>query len=88
MHFLTRWQHRIFRTWPVAAAALGGLLLLIGTAVLSTSRKAEEIVAQLDQLNAHHRLVEGKLRLLRSDVHLSSIYIRDYLLDTDRKSVV
>src|ERR671935_3174413 len=76
---------RLFRTWPVAAAALGGLLLLFGTSVLSTSRKAEEIVQQLDQLNAHHREVEGTLRRLRSDVHLSSIYIRDYLLDTDRE---
>lgn len=79
------WQRRFFRTWPVAAAALAGLLLLIGTSVLSTSHKAEEIVAQLDQLNAHHRQVEGTLRRLRSDVHLSSIYIRDYLLDTDQQ---
>lgn len=85
MKFLTGWQRKFFRTWPVAAAALGGLLLLIGTSVLSTSRKAEEIIAQLDQLNAHHREVEGKLRRLRSDVHLSGIYIRDYLLDTDRE---
>jgi signal transduction histidine kinase len=75
---------RLFRTWPVAAAALGGLLLLFGTSVFSTFRKTEEIVAQLDQLNAHHRDVEGTLRHLRSDVQLSSIYIRDYLLDTDR----
>jgi signal transduction histidine kinase/outer membrane murein-binding lipoprotein Lpp len=85
MRFLSAWQRRLFRTWPVAAAALGGLLLLFGTSVLSTSRKAEEIVTQLDQLNAHHREVEGALRRLRSDVHLSSIYIRDYLLDTDRQ---
>ena len=83
MRFLSAWRRRLFRTWPVAAAALGGLLLLIGTSVLSTSRKAEEIIAQLDQLNAHHRELEGTLRRLRSDVHLSSIYIRDYLLDTD-----
>lgn len=76
---------RFFRTWPVAAAALGGLLLLIYTSVAATSRKAEEIYAQLDQLNAHHRSVETKLRRLRSDVHLSGIYIRDYLLDTDRE---
>jgi signal transduction histidine kinase len=85
MKFLSAWRRRIFRTWPVAAAALGGLLLLIGTSVLTTSRKAEEIYAQLDQLNSHHREVEGKLRRLRSDVHLSGIYIRDYLLDTDRE---
>jgi len=75
---------RFFRTWPVAALALGGLLLLIGTSVITTSRRAEEIYTQLDLLNTHQRDVEGKLRRLRADVHLSGIYIRDYLLDPDR----
>lgn len=85
MQFLGAWQRRFFRTWPVAAAALGGLLLLIYTSVATTSRKAEEIYAQLDQRNTHHREVENKLRRLRGDLHLSGIYIRDYLLDTDRE---
>ena len=76
---------RILRTWPVAAAAFAGLLLLFGTSVLSTGRRAEAIYEQLDQLNSHHRKVEGTLRRLRSDVHLSGIYIRDYLLDPDRE---
>jgi len=83
---MSKWQRRFLRTWwPVAAAALAGLLLLIYTSVATTSRKAEEIYAQLDQLNTHHRDVENKLRRLRGDVHLSGIYIRDYLLDTDRE---
>lgn len=77
-------RSRFFRTWPVAAAALGGLLFLIATSIVGTSRKAEEIYTQLDQLNRHHREVEGKLRRLRGDVQLSGIYIRDYLLDPDR----
>jgi len=85
MNLFSRWQRRIFRTWPVAALALAGLLVLIATSVVGTSRKAEEIYTQLDQLNSHHRDVEGKLRRLRADVHLSGIYIRDYLLDTDRE---
>ena len=87
MHVLMQWQRKFFRTWPVAAAALGGLLLLIYATVNTTSRKAEEIYAQLDQLNTHHRQVESRLRRLRGDVYLSSIYIRDYLLDTEREHV-
>src|SRR6188474_2510504 len=69
-----------FRTWPVAALGLGGLLLLVVVSVLAASNRAQEIYTQLDQLNTHQREVETKLRALRSDVHLSGIFIRDYLL--------
>src|SRR5262245_53241248 len=73
-----------FRTWPVAALGLGGLLLLVIVSVQAASSRAQEIYTQLDELNTHHRDVETKLRRLRSDVHLSGIFIRDYLLDTER----
>jgi hypothetical protein len=73
-----------FRTWPVAGLGLGGLLLLVIVTVLAASNRAQEIYTQLDRLNTHHRDVETKLRLLRSDVHLSGIFMRDYLLDTER----
>ena len=73
-----------FRTWPVAALGLIGLLLLILVSVLAASRKAHDIYTQLEQLNAHHQEVETKLRRLRSDVHLSGIFVRDYLLDQER----
>jgi signal transduction histidine kinase len=85
MKYLTGLQQRFFTTWPVAAAALAGLMFLIGTSIVGTSQRAEEIYAQLDQLNRHNREVEGKLRRLRADVHLSGIYIRHYLLDTNRE---
>jgi signal transduction histidine kinase len=75
-----------FRTWPVAALGLGGLLLLVVVSVLTASNRAQEIYTQLDQLNTHQRDVETKLRRLRSDVHLSGIFIRDYLLDPARES--
>jgi signal transduction histidine kinase len=65
----------------VAAVALGGLLLLIVVSMLTLSRKAQDIYAQLDQLNTHHHEVDTKLRRLRSDVNLSGIFVRDYLLD-------
>jgi len=70
-----------FRTWPVAALGLGGLLLLILVSMLTLSEKAQEIYAELDHLNTHHRDLDAKLRRLRSDVNLSGIFVRDYLLD-------
>ncbi len=79
---------RYRKTWPIAAVALLGLLALIAASVLATARKADDIYAELDALNEHHRLIETKLRRLRSDVHLSGIFIRDYLLDPDRSHVV
>jgi signal transduction histidine kinase len=74
-----------FRTWPVAALGLAGLLLLIIVSVTTATRRAQDIYAQLENLNSHHREVDAKLRRLRSDVHLSSIFVRDYLLDSARE---
>jgi signal transduction histidine kinase len=74
-----------FKTWPVAALGLGSLLLLIVVSMLASSRKAQEIYTQLDQLNTHHHNVDAKLRRLRSDVNLSGIFVRDYLLDVSRE---
>ena len=74
-----------FRTWPLAALALGSLVLLVMISVLAASRRAQEIYTQIDQVNGHHSEVETKLRRLRSDVHLSGIFVRDYLLDTARE---
>jgi signal transduction histidine kinase len=74
-----------FRTWPVAAAALGGLLLLVVLSVLTASQKAQDISTELDEVIQQYHLVESKLRGLRSDVNLSGIFVRDYLLDTARE---
>jgi len=78
---------RYLKTWPVAAAALAGLLILIAASLLTTARRAEVISAEIEALNSHHREIETKLRRLRSDLHLSGIYIRDYLLDPARDHV-
>ena len=73
-----------FKTWPVAALGLGGLLFLVVLSLLVASRRGEDIYSQLSQLNTHHRDVDAKLRRLRSDIQLSGIFIRDYLLDPER----
>jgi signal transduction histidine kinase len=74
-----------FRSWLVAAVGLGSLLLLIAVSMLAASRRAQDIYTQLDQLNTHHHEVDAKLRRLRSDVNLSGIFVRDYLLDIARE---
>ncbi len=70
-----------FRTWPVVALALFGLIALIGISLLAARREAEQAYARLDDLNARHAAVEARLRGLRADVQLSGILIRDVLLD-------
>ena len=73
------------RTWVVAALGLGSLVALIAVSMLASERTAQDIYAQLDELNNHHRRVEESLRRLRSDVNLSGIFVRDYLLDVARE---
>jgi signal transduction histidine kinase len=73
------------RTWLVAALGLASLVALTVVSMRASARTAQDIYAQLDQLNNHHRQVEEKLRRLRSDVNLSGIFVRDYLLDVARE---
>ncbi len=70
-----------FRTWPVVAVALLGLLALIVVSILAAQRRADAAYAQLDSMNAGYLEVEGRLRRVRTDLHLSGILVRDYLLD-------
>jgi signal transduction histidine kinase len=72
------------KTWFVAALGLGCLVMLTAVSMIASSRKAQDIYAQLDQLNTHHQRVDANLRKLRSDVNLSGIFVRDYLLDVER----
>ena len=78
-------EHRVslmrFRTWPVVALALLGLLALIGVSILAARQKADEAYTQLDNLDTRYRSVDTRLRQLQSDLHLSGILVRDSLLD-------
>jgi len=79
-----KWLTPMFRTWPLVAIALAALLILIAASNLATRRKAQQINTQLDEMHTLHRHIEGQLRKVRSDVHLSGIFIRDYLLDNSQ----
>ena len=49
-----------FRTWPVVAVALSGLLLLIVGSVVATRNKAHAIYSQLDQLKVDIELMDSE----------------------------
>jgi signal transduction histidine kinase len=69
------------RTWPTVVGGLGCLLLLILLSSEAIRRKARDIYEQMDQVNTVHRNTAVKLQGLRADIHLSGIFVRDYLLD-------
>lgn len=72
------------RTWPVAALGLIGLVALVAVSLATVYDREVDNSGQLEQLNRQQRLVFSKLRLVRTDVYQSAIYVRDYLLDTER----
>jgi signal transduction histidine kinase len=71
------------RTWPVVALALLGLLTVIILSILAARNKADAAYAELDALNSQYFNVETRLRRVRSNLHLSGILVRDYLLDSN-----
>jgi len=71
-----------FRTWPMVALALFGLLALLFLSILAARSKADAAYAELNNLNTRYLEIETRLRRVRSDLHLSGILVRDYLLDT------
>jgi len=74
------------RSATVLAIAFAGLLVLGLFSLLAAREKAQEVYTQLDEVNMLHRHVETKLRRLRSELNLSGIFIRDYLLDNSAET--
>ncbi len=69
------------RSWPAVVGGLSCLLLLILVSSEAIRRKARQIYDDLDRIHSEHRKVESNLQLLRSDISLSGIFVRDFLLD-------
>jgi hypothetical protein len=51
--------------------------------ILAARSKADAAYAELDDLNTRYLNIETRLRRVRSDIHLSGILVRDYLLDAN-----
>jgi signal transduction histidine kinase len=71
-----------FRTsWPVVAVALGGLVLLIAAALFATSRRTSLIYGQFERLSEESSRVQTRLHEIRSNVLLTGLLFRDFLLN-------
>ena len=64
------------RTWLVAALGLGSLVMLIAISMLATSRTAQDIYAQLDQLN--NELVNHRFGSDRESFRFAQDWIPEY----------
>jgi signal transduction histidine kinase len=69
------------RTWPIMVAGFGALLALIGILGWEMKRRAAEIQQELTATHEAFRSREQALNQLQSAVLLSSIFVRDSLLD-------
>ena len=72
---------RRVRTWPLVVVAFSSLLLLIAISGTATLVKARELYKARSDLNQRHRHDAEALGDVRSAIQVSSIMIRDYLLD-------
>ena len=73
------------KTWPVAAFGLGSLAAADRGVDAGVLAQGAGHLHPARPLNTHHHNVDAKLRRLRSDVNLSGIFVRDYLLDIARE---
>jgi signal transduction histidine kinase len=69
------------RSWPVLFFGFGSLVLLVGLAGLGAARRAALIFSEMASISESHRESTRLLTEIRSGVNVSSIYVRDYLLD-------
>jgi signal transduction histidine kinase len=69
------------RSWSVLALGFGTLVVLILLSGLDNSRRAGRIYSTIVSVHQSHARTEDALRDIESQVYLSSIYARDFLLD-------
>jgi signal transduction histidine kinase len=72
----------LFRSWPLLTVAFSSLVLLIVVSGVVSQRKAREIYTRVSEMNEAYRAGQRGLEEVRSGIHVSSVLIRDYLLDT------
>jgi signal transduction histidine kinase len=66
---------------PVLIFGFGTLVILIALTGIGTYRRGQQIRAEVASLYELDRKVTASLHELEADIHLSGIFVRDYLLD-------
>jgi len=69
------------RTWPLLTLGFGALLLLIGFSAVALDDRMGQVFAEVEAIQKAERASRQALEDLRSDIYLTSILVRDYLLD-------
>ncbi len=70
-----------FRTWPVLVFGFGVLLLLMAFSGLATWTQTRKLYSNWQALDQSYQDSERSLQQIRSDVQVSGLLVRDYLLD-------
>jgi signal transduction histidine kinase len=70
-----------FQTWPVLIFAFGLMLLLMAGSAVSNWRQSELLFDKWEGLTRSYQDSERSLQQIRSDVQVSGLLVRDFLLD-------
>jgi signal transduction histidine kinase len=69
------------RTWPIPALGFGALVLLTILFALESSRQSRQIYTNLSSIQESYTQSEKLLDEIRSGIYVSSVFVRDFLLD-------
>jgi len=69
------------RTWPILTIAFGTLLVLVAFSGLAALHRARQIYAEISSLHDNYQRSQRTLSEVRTEIHLSGVLVRDYLLD-------
>ena len=74
------------RSWPVLLLAFLSLIALVALTGFGAARQANQIYIQTASLYERQRQTERTLSEMRTELHQSGVYVRDYLLDPSHLS--